>query len=482
MDVSIASPDVVRPAQLKQCLPLFGHIAADQIIAWRNDEAVNAATFLRDIHALIPLLPSGTHILNDCRDRYRFSVVLCAAMVAGKINLLPSTHTAETIRQLQLFAPDVACITDQADCTIALPQTRFPSDRVLHHAAAHPFVVPKIDANQIVVYVFTSGSTGLPLGHRKTWGSLVSNVQTEAQQFGLVPGTRYQVVGTVPAQHMFGFESTVLMPLVNGFAFSSARSFYPADICHSLTQVPAPRILVTTPIHLRSLLGARLALPQMELIVSATAPLSPQLASEVEQTFAAPLHEIYGSTETGQIASRRPTASPEWTLFPTLQMQPARTGNDAAKQDSDRRMWISGGHVEPPMPMNDVLEITSKGRFLLHGRISDLINIAGKRSSLAYLNHHLNAIAGVQDGAFYMPPEKSNGEVTRLQAVVVAPDLSYAEIIAALREKIDPAFMPRPLYKIAQLPRNATGKLPQSALDDLMRTLSVSANDNGAAS
>src|SRR5690606_38098131 len=110
---------------------------------------------------------------------------------------------------------------------------------------------------------------------------------------------------------------------------------------------------------------------------------------------------------------------------------------------------------------------------------SDLVNIAGKRSSLAYLNHHLNAIPGVQDGAFYMPPEKGNGEVTRLQAVAVAPDLTPDEIIAALREKIDPAFMPRPLYKVAQLPRNATGKLPQAALDALMHNLATGdSNDN----
>lgn len=461
---------------LTQFLPLCGHTAADQLIAWRNGEPVDVATFLRDVYALIPLLPASRHILNDCQDRYHFLVALCAAIVVGKITLLPSTRTAETIRQLQLFAPDVACLSDQQDCTIALPQIIFPSLAFLQKAATRAFVVPQIDATQIVAYVFTSGSTGVPIGHCKTWGSLVSNVQTEALQFGLNLGSHYHVIGTVPAQHMFGFESTVLMPLVNGFSLTSTRSFYSADICQSLAQVPEPRILITTPIHLRSLLGTQLDFPKIALIVSATAPLSPQLASEVEQTFDAPLQEIYGSTETGQIASRRPAQSPEWRLFPTLSMKSA-----AQSDEPDQRMWISGGHVVPAMPMNDVLEITSEGHFLLHGRISDLINIAGKRSSLAYLNHHLNAIPGVQDGAFYMPPEKNNGEVTRLKAVVVAPDLTVADILTSLRERIDSAFMPRPLYKTDRLPRNATGKLPQTALDDLMRSFVADNNSNSGA-
>ena len=51
--------------------------------------------------------------------------------------------------------------------------------------------------------------------------------------------------------------------------------------------------------------------------------------------------------------------------------------------------------------MCDVLGVTGEGRFLLHGRLADLVNIAGKRSSLAYLNHQLNSIGGVQDGAFF---------------------------------------------------------------------------------
>jgi 3-hydroxymyristoyl/3-hydroxydecanoyl-(acyl carrier protein) dehydratase len=101
--------------------------------------------------------------------------------------------------------------------------------------------------------------------------------------------------------------------------------------------------------------------------------------------------------------------------------------------------------------------------FVLHGRSADLVNVAGKRTSLAYLNHHLNGIEGVRDGIFFMPNESSDG-VTRLTAFVVAPELTREALLGALRLCIDAAFLPRPLYFVDALPRNATGKLPRETL------------------
>ena len=69
-------------------------------------------------------------------------------------------------------------------------------------------------------------------------------------------------------------------------------------------------------------------------------------------------------------------------------------------------------------------------RFLLHGRLADLVNIAGKRSSLAYLTHQLNSIAGVEDGVFFFPeePQPSQAGVARVAAAVVAPGLDAARL------------------------------------------------------
>lgn len=437
-------------------LPLVSHTNPDSIIAWRADGAVTLRQFLSEVEQLLARFPSGSHLLNLCSDRYHFSVGLAAAIVAGKVSLLPSAHTAETLRQIKTFAPDVFCLTDSDPCLVDIPHLRYPR---MEASVNKCFAVPQIETHQRIAVVFTSGSTGTPQPHPKTWGALVSSVQAEAARLGLRDGARCTVVGTVPPQHMYGLESTVLMPWHSGNAFSHTQPFYPADICQALAAVPTPRALASSPVHLRTLLDAGLTLPELALVISATAPLSAQLARHVETTCKAPLLEIYGSTETGLVATRRPTHGAEWQLLPGIKW---------VKQAD--RVYARGGHVETQSAMNDLIEPISDAYFLLHGRGEDLINIAGKRHSLASLNHLLNTLPGVVDGAFYMPDETGPDATTRLAACVVAPGMDASHLLTALRQHIDPVFLPRPLLFLDVLPRNCTGKLPRAALQALFST------------
>lgn len=436
-------------------LPLVSHLSPDSIVAWRADGAVSLRRFLFEVRQLAARFPAGSQLLNMCSDRYRFSVGLAAAIVAGKVSLLPSTHTPEMVRQIRVFAPDVFCLTDSDDCTVDLPRLRYPE---MDSCTADSFAIPQIDSRQRIAVVFTSGSTGTPQPHPKTWGALVSSVQAEASRLALANDASCTIVGTVPPQHMYGFESTVLMAWLSGNALSHAHPFYPADICQALAAVPAPRVLVSSPVHLRALLDAGLALPEIAQVVSATAPLSARLAQDVEARCAAPLMEIYGSTETGLIATRRSTQGAQWHLLPGIRLLAEGQGLGAL-----------GAHVETLTPLNDVLESVGDEHFLLHGRLADLINIAGKRHSLASLNHLLNSIPGVLDGAFYMPDESDHDRTTRLAACVVAPEIDARRLLAALREHLDPVFLPRPLLFVDALPRNRAGKLPRAALQALFQ-------------
>ena len=436
-------------------LPLVSHASPDSIIAWRADGAITLRAFLAEVRQLATLLPPGAHLLNMCRDRYHFSVGLAAAMMTGKISLLPPTHTPEIISKIKSFAPDVFCLTDSDQCTVDMPQLRFP---LMTEPRPEAFSIPQIDINQCIAVVFTSGSSGTPQPHTKSWGALVSSVQAEALRLGLQQHTPCTVIGTVPPQHMFGFESTVLMAWQSGNALSHAQPFYPADIGQALAAVPAPRVLVSSPMHLRVLLDAALALPEIACVVSATAPLSEQLALEIEAHCKAPLMEIYGSTETGLIATRRPTQNQQWQLLPGIKLIVAANSVHAC-----------GGHIETPTPMSDLIEVLTGEYFLLHGRTADLINIAGKRHSLAGLNHLLNSLPGIEDGAFFMPDETNQAHVTRLAACVVAPSMDAAQLLALLRQHLDPVFLPRPLVFVESLPRNGTGKLPRAALQALFQ-------------
>ena len=435
-------------------IALLSHGSPTAVIAFRAGVPVTAQRFLADAKHLGESLPAGIHVLNVCADRYRFTVGLAACLITRRVSLLPSTHTPEVIGQLLDFAPDAFCLTDDPGCDMELPKVYYPEELPGDDPA---WAVPEIPVTQLAAIVFTSGSTGTPLPFRKTWGRLARCVRDGAPRLGLSDGKSHALIGTVPPQHMYGFESTVLLALMSGNSFGAERPFYPADIAAALGVVPRPRALVTTPVHLRTLLASEIDLPPVELVVSATAPLGQDLARAVEAKFHTTLLEIYGSTETGQIALRRTSESAAWRLWPGVRLEV-----------SDDQVFAQGGHVEQVTAMQDVIEITGDDEFLLHGRTADMVNVAGKRSSFGYLNAQLNAIPGVTDGVFFLRDGTTGSTgVARLGAVVVAPTLSVAALTEHLRQRIDPVFLPRPLIMLERLPRNATGKLPQHELQHL---------------
>lgn len=436
--------------------PLVAHQSLSDVICYRKGVPVTAGHFLADVDRVAAEFPAGQHVLNTCTERYRFVVGLAAALVAGKVSLLPADLTPETVRRLTQFRPDLFCLTDSDRPLLDLPQMRY-RDAAAMRGPPPIITVPEIDADRPVAWLFTSGSTGEPVPHQKTWGALVRGAGIEAERLGLRGGSGHVIVATVPPQHAYGLESSVLLALQGGVAFSSARPFYPLDICAALAEVPRPRILVSTPFHLRLLMDSDAEVPGIDLVVSATAPLTPALTRELEARLGAPLLEIFGSTDTGQIASRRPSVSATWHLFTGVRLTP-ETG----------QTWASGGHVGTRVVLNDVVEMTDDEHFLLLGRSSDLVNVAGKRSSIAFLTHELTSIPGVMDGAYFMPDEVATTGVTRLAAFVVAPQLTAAEVRQALRLRVDAAFLPRPLVFVDALPRNDTGKIPREALRNLI--------------
>src|SRR5437870_4571651 len=164
----------------------------------------SAAALVREVAGLIIAalnLDVAPADIDPDAPLYGEGLGLAASLVSGKVSLLPSTHTPEVIRQLTAFAPDVICLTDQADCDIDLPRVPFPGGAAL---TANPAPVPAIDTAQLAACVFTSGSTGTPLPYRKTWGRLIACVREEAKRLGLSAGTSCAIVATVPPQHMYG--------------------------------------------------------------------------------------------------------------------------------------------------------------------------------------------------------------------------------------------------------------------------------------
>jgi acyl-coenzyme A synthetase/AMP-(fatty) acid ligase len=438
-------------------MPLIAHQSPAAVVAYRGGMAVSALSFISDVNRVAKLLPMGRHVLNACVDRYQFTVAFAACLLTEKISLLPPTYLPEVIHHLRDFASDVFCLTDGQSAEVDLPTVIIPDGPA---ALTERYEIPRIGQDQIVAHVFTSGSTGTPVPHLKTWGRLVDNVRIGAHRLGFNDDRPRVVVATVPPQHMYGFESSVLVALQSGQAFCAERPFYPIDIAGTLARLPRPLVLVTTPIHLRAMLASEVTLPALDLVLCATAPLDLGVAQATESRLGAPLLEIYGTTETGQIASRRPTLSAEWNLWPGVELR-----------QHDGVTTAAGGHIEKPTPLGDIVEILANNHFKLMGRVEDLINIAGKRSSLAYLNHQLTNLPGVQDGSFYLREEPAAASVIgspRLGALVVCPGVSAETILRGLKARIDPVFLPRPLQLVDVIPRNSTGKLIRATVDLLI--------------
>jgi hypothetical protein len=430
-------------------LPILRHASfAIPVAVGAAGEPVAAARFLADIQALERCLPDAGHVVNLCTDRYRFAVGFFAALIRRQISLLPSSGAAAPMSALLAAYPDTYFLVDEP-ASVSETACAFPYPDDLDGGLVN--TVPAIAPDQPAAILFTSGSTGTPMPHVRNWGAMVKSTVAAGRALKLDGAGAACILGTVPHQHSYGLESIIMLALQHGLAFHRGRALLPGDIVRQLSGMPAPRILVTTPIHLRSLMALDCALPALERIVCATAPLAADLAETAETRFEAPLYEIYGCTEIGQMAVRRTTETEEWTCI---------DGIELCQRDGD--IWASGEAAAATAPVGDIIDLIDEKRFLLKDRKSDVVNIAGKRSSLGYLNHHLNAIAGVQDGVFVVP---ENGG--RLTAYVVAPGVSAGQILAALRPQLDPAFLPRPIHFVDKLPRNAVGKLTHQALEHL---------------
>jgi acyl-coenzyme A synthetase/AMP-(fatty) acid ligase len=432
---------------MRASLPLLEHSRADRVLAFQCGCPISVKRFLRDVAQLTARLPRTSHVLNLCEDRYHFLLGFAAALQTGQVSLLPPSRVSETLRQLCTDYPQTCCLADHDDVPVHVPLIR------VDHSSPDPAATlppPLIPAEQIAAIVFTSGSTGKPAPHAKSWGSLVRVAQIVGRHVGFKPGG--SVLGTIPPQHLYGMETTIMLPLLWEGATHHGRPLLPADIRVALESLPAPRWLMTTPLQLRACIAEKLRFDGLAGVLSATMPLSALLAAEVEDLWQTPVHDVYGCTEAGIVALRRPAQNETWRVLDGLRVW--KRGKDA---------WVEGGHLSQAVRLADRLSLYDEQTFALHGRTSDLVKIAGKRASLAALNSELNRVPGVLDGVFFVPDEKAmDGE--RLTAFAVAPGLTAEAIVAELRRRIDPVFLPRPLHLVAALPRNAIGKLPRGSL------------------
>jgi acyl-CoA synthetase (AMP-forming)/AMP-acid ligase II len=418
----------------------------------------------RQIHqASIDLLPrfgDATSVCNLCTSRVGFLVTWLAALRGRRTLTLPPSGS---LADLAVILTSTARTIVVADDPQVVPPGSRRADRCVIYRPEEP---PEPSATSTLawqpawdepsVLLYTSGSTGVPVAQPKSLRQLANGAQVLGARLardvegGLAAIRR--IVCSVPPQHMFGVEGSVMLSLVHGMPVLDRRPLLPADVRAAFSE-GAPAAWITTPLHLGSLVRSGERLPNCSVVIASTMPLAPTLAQQTEQLVAAPVLEIYGSTETGVLAMRRSARDELWEAVDGVQLE-----------CTDAETRASGKHFTSPVRLQDQIELDASGRFALLGRQTDLIKIAGRRASLAGLNLLLQELPGLEDGVFYLP---AGSATNRLCLIHSGPPLDRGAVVRWLRARLDPVFLPRTLIHVDRLPRSDNGKLPRQALDQL---------------
>lgn len=411
----------------------------DDTIAFVNGKEISVQQFLANTKSLASRLPDRPYAINLAVDRYQYLMGFCAAVLRGQCTLMPF---------------------NRLDATLELIEREFPgsyrleaSDPLFEHLPGDsgdkydwPVAVP---LDQLCAIAFTSGSTGVPTYHRKFWRTLVVSTGSSARLLDLPRDKTINLVATIPAQHMWGLETSILFPMLERVAICAQSPFYPADIVRALAEMPEPRGLVSSPVHLDALMRSGLQIPPLDRIYSATAPISRDQAFHLEEQFSTRIIEAFGCSETGIISGRETAREELWRISDSLSIEAC---ND--------EFMVKGEHLPEAVPLPDKIEMHEGNRFRWVGRHQDMIKIGGKRESLSDLNLHLVAIKGVDDGVIFMPHSRSR----RPAALVVSKHLGKRDVRAALGQHIDAVFLPRPIFLVDKIPRQETGKIARREL------------------
>lgn len=428
-----------------------------RIVAFGSPGARTLGDLLRDAAALAARLPAAPpgEVLVACDDRYLVAAAALAAWARGHALALPPSGQPAAVERLAADPAVRALVHDRDGVSVArVPAVDAREAVTSVDAPTDPLVGAPLDPGRHAATVYTSGSTGAPLACRKTAGQLLGEATLLAGRFELA-GAR--VVATPPALHIYGLLFGVLAPLAGGAATCRLAPLH-AEPLAALVAEEGVDVLVSVPAHLRGLevLGPG-ALAGLRAVVSSGAPLPPATAAGLHERHGLFVTEVFGSTETGGVATRRAPGDARWRPLPGVVVSAA----------ADGRLALDSPFLPPdaprPLVADDLVEVAPDGAFVHLGRKDGVVKVGGKRVSLAEVERCLLAQPGVAD-ATVVAASASGGRDQELVAAVAPADLDPARLRAALRAALDPVVVPRRVHLLAALPREATGKLPRRRL------------------
>ncbi len=393
-----------------------------------------------------------SEIMVICQDRYYQIVAMLAVWQLGEaVALPPGTH------------PHTLKMAAESTSLLVVHDTDFRGgarvQAILESGSAVESAIKPMPAEQVLVKLYTSGSTGSPSVHSKTVKQLLDEADLHIRLFSLPTGRA--LISTVPAHHIYGLLFGVLIPLRAGMPLERSTPLYATTLAARIREISA-HTLVSTPVHLEHCGILRVdELNPIERVFCSGGPLPGDVAHQFCRSFQMSITELLGSTETGGIGWRlrhgAESEPPPWQTLPQV----------VVEADHDGGLLLDSPFVpanaERPMRCADRIFPIDKGHFEYRGRGDDIVKIGSKRFSRLELERTMRAIPGVRDvGLLVCDARGARGHV--LEAAVVAPGWTVADLKKALGDCIDPVAVPRRIAIVSELPRDSTGKLPIAQL------------------
>ena len=413
-------------------------------------------------------IPADEPVCLCVAKRSHLLAALLASLAGAPPFILPHAYHPQVLREVQVARPfslilaDTAVEPPEGVAAIGMEECR-PSHRL-------PKLVRPPD--KAFLSLFTGGSTGKPRIWSKTPANLFGEALHLAKTFGI--GESDLILPTVPPQHIYGLLFSVLLPFVASARVLGRTCTFPQEILSAL-QNEGATVLVSVPIHYRAMRVGGIRRYSLRLAFSSAAPLDSEDAVFFREKTGLAIAEIYGSTETGGMASRFYGANHgSWEPFACIDW----------KILSDH-LCVRSAFVSPDLPRDaegffvtaDLVAEAGENRFTLRGRADHIVKVAGKRVDLEEIREKIKRMPGVTDACVTAVPLK-RARQTEIAALVVS-DLPARNLRAAIRSMDESTGRPRRIRIVEAIPILPNGKIDHERVDQLLCALPVTEDREG---
>ena len=328
----------------------------------------------------------------------------------------------------------------------------------------------------------TSGTTAAPRAIRFGSRQLLADCNQICDSMGISDADLN--FGVIPISHSYGFSNLLTPLIVRGVPMVVSRDRTPRAVLADLARTNAT-VLPGTPIFYQAFCDMHdvPALRQLRLCISAGAPLSGTVAKKFFEKFKLLIHSFYGASECGGICyDRDGTAFEDGVVGEPLKNVDVEIIDPAApsSQLRVRSAGVGDGYFPEPDEQklangifvpDDLLARTERG-FKIVGRISDVINIAGKKVNPGEVEAHIIGFPGIKQAVVFGRPAAAgalrNEEVAA--CVVADADLRENNLLELCRKTLSPWQVPKRIFIVDAIPTNERGKISRR---DLARQFSA---------